>query len=195
MGICNDACMPILSKHFDNIIYEVRDMNEWWSPVLVVGVIILILIAKRNSTGKRDVKFDERQEQIRGKAYKYAFLGSTFSMVSGIIFTGIYGDMLMDTPFLLAVCVCIGAGIFAVYSITKDAYIAFNRNIYLQLIIFTVVGVLNIAGGIHMMLFENVLTDGRMTISMINLVVGILFMVITFAMIVKLVSERQNDAS
>ena len=109
---------------------------------VVIALAVLLILWKAKGTSLKG-KYDERQELVRGRGYKYAF----FTIVI-LVFLYMIVDMLGITdmmPFThssLAIAILfIGVMVYAVYCIRNDAYfgIGQNRRTYCILLGFIIV--------------------------------------------------------
>ena len=109
---------------------------------VVIALAVLLILWKVKGTSLNG-KYDERQELVRGRGYKYAF----FTIVI-LVFLYMIVDMLGITdmmPFThssLAIAILfIGVMVYAVYCIRNDAYfgIGQNRRTYCILLGFIIV--------------------------------------------------------
>lgn len=154
---------------------------------VVAGLLFVVLAAKiiRKMGGKfggcrmKEDAYDERQLLARGQAYRNAF----FTLLAYVVVAGVLND-LANIHVLMSfagmwIGACISIGVFAISCILKDAYMNLYENTKGVIMMFSLVGVLNMAIGIPTIL-ENgsLLENGVVSLESLNLMVGILFLVI-----------------
>lgn len=168
-----------------------------WSYVagFVVGILLVVLIKflfdRRKTEQKKGCDYDERQRLARGKAFQYGF----FTLLGWIVVTGVIYNDTMPQWCSLIVLNMIGAGIallvFGLYCIAKDAYLSLREKPLSMYIVTGVAGFSNLGVALHHFgeqggLFE----DGKLGLSMVNLILGIVFIVLLAVFFVKM---RQNQ--
>ncbi len=171
--------------------------NEMWSlgffvGLLVSGILFIILfkIVKKDSFIR--CRYDERQQLVRGRGFKYGFFGC---MIFGMIY--ILSDVglkmqYMDTSMAVFLCIMIGAVIYVVYSIWNEAYFSLNENPKRITLLLTAVGVLNIVCSIYR-IHEGLFENGVLTfINGSNLICGICILIILVVLIIKNCSDQRK---
>lgn len=153
---------------------------------VVIALAVLLILWKAKGTSLKG-KYDERQELVRGRGYKYAF----FTVVI-LIFLYMIVDMLGITdmmPFThssLAIAILlIGVMVYAVYCIRNDAYfgIGQNRRSYCILIGFIIV--LNLLSAV-MNLRDEPFEGGKLALGpCVQILVVITFGVVLIALLIK----------
>lgn len=160
--------------------------------VFVVALVVTI-IAKKNNVS---AKFDERQELIRGRAYKYAFwVLISYLFINGIlqVSTGIEWADMMTFCF-------IGIGlsiiVFIVICIKNDAYFAINEKPKHFLLLFAILVVPNLAIGIMNVLDKEVqfITDGRLNYHAMSFIVAIVFLIAFIALSIKAAKRKRSES-
>jgi zinc transporter ZupT len=165
---------------------------------VVVGIIFgLLLVAVSMRLMKKDSKqkntYDERQEAIRGKAYKYGF----FTLVFLTIGIGICDDVLskyFESMILHYLVVVISILVFAITCIFKEAYLSLNEKPKRVLAVFSLLGVVNLLGGGAQCAAGKAFKDGKLLDGSLNLFTGILFIVLTIMMAVKFWMDKKEEA-
>ena len=155
---------------------------------VIIGLVVVALLFKKKVL---DVTFDERQERIRGMAYKYAF----FTLMIAV---WIYGalDLALgrwcDT--LAGISLCVGASItvFAVICIVKDAYLGLKERPRAVMTLFVLLTVFNLGiGGMYLASGELV-EDGVLTFRAVNPIVGLVTLVILIVYLVNVAAARKE---
>lgn len=112
-----------------------------WGGIVAAGVIVFgwINAGYRRNEPKR---FDERQLQAQGLAYKWGFLTGVVFLV-GMLFLGAF-DHAPDYRFLTILCIFAMMLVFVTVAIWKDAYVAIGEKESRLAIYFLVVGTLEV---------------------------------------------------
>ena len=96
---------------------------------IVVGLIVAIaLFAIANNNRKIKTEYDERQQKVRGDAYRYAFY--TVIICEVILFILAFGEISLPVPAYVLHFAGMIAGVLVLsgYCIWKDAYWGLNNN-------------------------------------------------------------------
>lgn len=168
-----------------------------WSYVagFVVGILLVVLIKflfdRRKTEQKKGCDYDERQQLARGEAFKYGF----FTLLAWVVFTSIICEDGMPQWCSLLVLNMTGAGIallvFGCYCIAKDAYMSLREKPLSMYIVTGMAGFSNLGVALHHFREQGgLLEDGKLGLSMVNLILGIVFIVLLAAFFVKM---RQNQ--
>ena len=168
-----------------------------WSYVagFVVGILLVVLIKflfdRRKTEQKKGCEYDERQRLARGKAFQYGF----FTLLGWIVVTGVIYNDTMPQWCSLIVLNMIGAGIallvFGLYCIAKDAYLSLQERQASVYLTTGIAGFGNLAGALpHILEDGGLFEDGKLGISTVNLILGIVFILLFIAFFIKM---RQNQ--
>lgn len=166
---------------------------------VVVGVLAGLVIAallirwSRVKGRKRRCEFDERQELIRGRGFKYGFY-------TLLIYMFAYGFMesILERPFIdpmvgSSVGCMIGITVWAGYGIWHDAYLALNENVKKIYIIFIAALVFNLASGIMHIIEGDIIENDVLSIGGLNLLCGFMILVILIIMGAKNLRDRRME--
>ncbi|MEE1411031.1 MAG: hypothetical protein U0J83_03315 [Bulleidia sp.] len=94
-------------------------MNYFFSFAFIFIVVVRILLYK----GKDDFGgYDERQEIIRGRGYKYGFLTLVFLETVILLSKDFFMDIPIEFCLLMMACVMIGCLVTILYWIWRGAY-------------------------------------------------------------------------
>lgn len=119
---------------------------------IVVGVAVGILLAIILMIALHDNKklksdYDERQELIRGKGFKYSFYFILIYM-GLFILIDMTGVVLPISNALISFSgIIISLGIYATYAIMKDGYLGLNEQKNKTTILFIAIGIINLVIG------------------------------------------------
>ncbi len=110
---------------------------------LVFGTCLLFAIpAHKYNEGH----FDEMQEMIRGKAYRFAFFTTTIFLAIYFIYDYIWGDIFvrLSSSLLAITAIVVGVTVYIAYSIWNHAFIQVNQKSSGVFIIYGFIAVINI---------------------------------------------------
>lgn len=155
---------------------------------IMVGVIVAVVLciyANRNHRAKSE--YDERQKEIRGRGYQYAFYAiciyEFIMMVLGI------GDIRFPfEPYLFHFAgILIGVIVLSGYCIWHDAFWGLNNNRKRYAIIFLATGILNAIPVI------GALTHGGLTTApLLNLLVLVMLLILGSELLIKHLMEKRD---
>lgn len=161
---------------------------------ILCGIFVAILIAKMTrKDGSVKCKYDERQEIIRGRGFKYGFYTLLIYFALDIFLEELL-ERFAEQSVILFIGMCLGLAVYAVYGIWNDGYISLNENPTRVIITFILIAVFNFAVSImRYLLHGDLCVNGVLTLNGINLVCGLLLLVVVFAMLAKQISRRKED--
>lgn len=186
-------------------IKEAGAMNIYYLLGVICGVamglalVALLVWITRKMGGKVDLEckkgaYDERQLLARGVAYKYAFFTLLIGMVIIALMEEIAGIRLFMSMAGVWVMVCISLAVFATICILKDAYMSLYENVKGVVIMFSAIGILNIAIGIGNIVDGTPLVEnGVLSVGCTNLIVGLLFVYILPVFIGRVIYNKQLE--
>lgn len=152
--------------------------------------IVLLRITKKRGSGRK-CEYDERQEVVRGRGFKYGF----FTMMICNLLIGLLmgGDVLKtETWMLLLFAATLLALLVQVcYCIWNDGYFAMNERPRRVLLTFAGIGLLNFAiFGINMLRAGE---QGVGAFIWVNLMCGLMFVVIGLMLAIKRYGNRLEE--
>lgn len=153
---------------------------------VLVGLLLAFGILKFcNRNKKAKTEYDERQQRIRGKAYKYGFYTMMiYNLLMGMTAIG-------DIPLPLStgiICFCglmAGACVVIAYTIWNDAYWGINSNPIRYLIIFVLALLINAAIAVKAIVSGDMIVDGQLQGAFINLLCALLFVFVAVLLLIK----------
>lgn len=161
---------------------------------LFVGVAVgIALVAVLFRKKVLDTTFDERQERVRGAAYKYAFFTL---MIAAWLYS--ITDLILGRwcDVLAGISICVGASVvvFAVMCIVKDAYLSLKERPRIIMTFFALLTFLNLGiGGLHLA-SGDLVEDGVLTFRAVNPILGVVTLIILVVYLVNLViAGRQEE--
>lgn len=171
------------------------DMKWSYIAGFIVGLLLVVLVKflfdRRKTEQKKGCDYDERQRLARGEAFKYGF----FTLLAWVVFTSVICEDGMPQWCSMLVLNMTGVGlallVFGCYCIAKDAYMSLREKPLSMYIVTGVAGFSNLGVALHHFgeqggLFE----DGKLGLSMVNLILGIVFIVLLAVFFAKM---RQNQ--
>ena len=162
---------------------------------LVGGVIlvVLLLISSTND-GRLKREYDERQEVVRGRGFKYGFF--TIMICNGLygLLASSFEKQFVDVSVAMISCALIGIIVYVSYCIWNDGYFSINENPKRLVVIFVAVTVMNLLIFFMNALHGEVIVDGVVTFRIVNLLVAIMsFIVLGVLFLKKVVDKREDD--
>lgn len=161
---------------------------------VVIGLILsLILLVVCNKNRKIRTEYDERQKAVRGQAYAWGF----FSAIAYFAVMSIAS--IMDVTMYVSDTVLFFGGIFfcvtvmAVYSIWKDAYWGLNNNRKSYAIVFIAAFVINLLVAIINIVSGEMVVDGVIQGSCVNLLCAVMFVVIGMTLLIKKAVKKEEE--
>lgn len=168
-------------------------MNEQAFAFIIPFVLILLVVITVKLMKKQKCNFDERQELMRGKAFKYAFFsiliyGATYTIISATL-----EKDFMTTAAALIIGMFIGLIVFAVYNIWNEAFFSLDKTpkAYISIMIITTVlsgynGIISIKNG-------SITENGMLSIDSVSLACAITFTIILITTLVKMLYNRRAE--
>ena len=167
---------------------------------IMVGLILCVIWFKfANNNKKVKTDYDERQEMIRNRGYKYAFYTVLFYEALLMILAIGRIELPMSSYAVHFLGIILGCIVLCEYCVWKDAYWGLNNNRKRYIIIFAFTAALNvipIAGGIA---GGTLIEDGKIGMPMLNIMVLVMLAVVCITMVIKqirdksAVSEEEED--
>ena len=161
---------------------------------LMVGLILCVILFKIANTNKKvKTDYDERQEAIRNRGYKYSFYTLIAAEVAMMCIRAIctalpFADYLLDLAAIL-----IGCLVLAIYTIWNDVYWGLNNNRKRYNVILAIALILNVLPLIMSIKTGYLATTGMNSIPLMNLMVVIWLAIIGLAAVIKNIVKK-NDA-
>lgn len=164
---------------------------------MVVGIlagvlfgVFLLSMARKDKSAK--AKFDERQEIVRGKAFKCAYFTLLVYQVLDAFVLARIDILPMEDSLVIATGIFVSVLVFAVYSIWNEGYFSLNEEPKKVLWIFAFICLINLA--IAFMNRDSLMVDGKLTLDCLNLFVGVVFAIIYATVLVRwLVNKKQDE--
>jgi hypothetical protein len=155
---------------------------------IIVGLIIVLILLKFANNDKAvKSKYDERQEAVRGKAYRYAFY--SVMIYEALMLVLEIGQIALPLPsyILHFAGIIVGCIVLAGYCIWKDVYWGLNNNRKRYAVIFLICAALNAIPVVPMITGKTSLDSGWL-----NVIVLIMMAVIGIELIIKEIMDRRE---
>ena len=160
--------------------------------VLVFGILIFA-IKRFNSDKSMKTKYDERQQLVRGLAYKYSFWTMVF-LIAGVIVLDVCGiDLPLQNSVLYFLIILISMMIHTSYCIFNDGYFGINNNPKQYYWFFVFIGLFNVLVGIINCRGGRLLSEGKLDTPAINLFCGLMFVLLGICIVIKKFITKNED--
>lgn len=161
---------------------------------LAIGLLVVaICLAASKKGDETKNQFDERQELVRGIGFKYGFftlmISNAVLLFLKVLEVPLFGNM----EVAMTVSIVAGVAVFASYCIWNDGYFALNENRKSLLIMFGLIGALNIVIGIANLIAGVVIENGALTFRSTNLFCALLFLVIFVVLLLKHIKDGKEE--
>lgn len=158
---------------------------------IVLGLILVYILLKVTKTdGKVRCRYDERQNEARGKGYKYGFFTFLLCDLAYGIAYGVELKLPFDTGAAMILIMVAAVSVYISYCIWNDAYFSLNENHRRLMIAFVLIAVINLGLGIASLRQGRGIRDGVLTFESANLFCGLLFVIVFLAMAAKRIREK-----
>ena len=160
---------------------------------MAVGILTWYLATK---SLKKNHQYDETQKLIRGKGYKAGFF---VTIISGAIMMFLVDDIVgigsvVEPSVGIFMVIMAGVVTFAVYCILNDAFKTIKDSSNRYLILYSVIGLMNLVSLIPRLVEGSFFEDGRLTFEHggANLICVIGFLIIVAAMLIKKGKDKEE---
>lgn len=161
---------------------------------IITGLVICVILFRyANKDKKIKTSYDERQEAIRNRGYKYAFYTVLAYETVLLCFGMARGHLPIPSYALNFLGIILGCTVLGVYCVLKDAFWGMNNDHRRYFIIFAVTGVLNLIPVLGSYITGTLISDGEFTAPIINLMVMIMLLALMIALAVKKVMLKESD--
>lgn len=161
---------------------------------ITVGIIISVLLTILCNKGRKyKTEYDERQQQVRGKGFKYGFFVMLGMLIVFIVVKGAGITIPIHDAVLLFLIAAVGISEYVTYAIMHDAYFGLNNKIDSYLLLFAVIAVINIIGAVLAGLNGTLVEDGVLGLNGINMLCAAMFIWIFLVLVIKKISEEKED--
>lgn len=157
------------------------------------GVIFVMLILKwTKKDGSSKCKFDERQQLVRGRGFKYAFFALVICNAVYAAADAAMEEKMIDASVGICAGVVISAVVYACYCIWNEGYFALNESPKRVLIAFVLIALLNFGVFARSAMKNGIFEDGVLSVSCMNLLCGVMFLVVFATMLLKWIQNKRE---
>lgn len=161
---------------------------------LLVGLVIAVIIFKvANTNHKAQTEYDERQKEIRGRAYMYAFY--TMVAFECVIMVLDFGEInypfesyLLHFASILAGCI-----VLCCYSIWHDVYWGLNNDPRKYSLVFIVTTLLNLIPIIGAIKTGTMMENGKFGMPFLNILVMIMLAAVGIVFLIKHIADGRRE--
>ncbi len=162
---------------------------------IIVGLVLVIFVIKfMNKDSASATKYDEMQQRARGFAYKYGFFAMVITELVLMVLSSFDRELPVTSIVLHMIPIMVGLLVQVLYSIWHNSYIGLNTNRNRFGLIAALIGGSNIALGCLSVMDGRIVKDGKVDFPVINLAIGIIFIVIAGALFLRdAIDKREED--
>lgn len=161
----------------------------------IIGLLIcLILFVFCNNNRKVKHEYDERQEIIRGRGYKYGFYTGLFYMAFLTLWPLTEIELPITDTVLVFIGIVLSISVMCIYSIWNDAYWAMNNNTTRYIVVFVAATMINLLVPIVAIVNGTMVEDGVLQAPAINLLCGVIFLVVGGTLLAKKLINGKEDS-
>lgn len=177
---------------------EASDLGIGFKVAVVIGfaigllvVAILLAITKKGDETKN--QFDERQELVRGRGFKYGFFTLMISNAVLLFLKILEIPLFSNMEVAMTASIIVGVSVFASYCIWNDGYFALNENRKSLLIMLGLIGALNLVIGIGNIFAGVIMENGAFTFRSTNLFCSLMFIVVFIVLLLKQIKDGKEE--
>lgn len=160
----------------------------------IIGIALLIVIWKVTKTdGAIRCKYDERQELVRGKGFKYAFFAMLIYNSVMACLLSVFDSFPIGGSAALEIGIILGLLVYATYAIWNEAYFSLNENPRKVMIALICIGLSNLLLGILQIVEGRFIENGVLTFRSINFFMGIALVFIFAVLVVKQICRKREE--
>lgn len=159
--------------------------------LLGAGVVCgILIVTTKNYSLKRE--YDERQELVRGKGFKYGFF--TMLITNFILsYLNLYlSKPIMDMSFAMILSMSLGVLVCVHYCIWKEGYFSLNEKPK------TFIALMSVCAVVQYICFAGylktgIIINGAITFRGVNLLLGIMVTFLLIDLLVKSICQKRED--
>lgn len=161
---------------------------------LMCGLVIAVILLKiANKDHKVKTQYDERQEMIKGRGYKYSFYTMLFMEVVVMLLEMSGIELPIDNYLVHTIAVLIGCLVLCIHSIWNGVYWGLNNNHKRYAIIIVIAVVLNIIPLAGAIAHDSLSGHGINSVPVLNVIVLVWMTIIGVAALVKKFVDSRNS--
>lgn len=153
---------------------------------VLAGILLTCILLKlTKNNGRMKCEYDERQELVRGRGYKYGFFTQLFYMALYAVLTLSEAPLPVDNYTIMLIGLILSVTVHVIYCTWNEAYISLNENPKKVIAAFMLLGLINIAVGVLNLLRGKMIENGILTYRASNLLVGSMCFLICLFVVLK----------
>lgn len=168
-----------------------HSVSYWMGVVVGISLVVILgatcFLIRRKKVGKSE--YDERQQLIRGTAFKYGYFTSIIYFLLFTFFQDFTAERYIKSTTGMFLGVCISVFVWSSYSILYDGYFSMKENPRTYVLIFGGVGIFNLFFGIKFYFGETL--EG--VNGVMNLCAGTLFGCLLIVMSIKRIRDKKEQ--
>ncbi len=173
-----------------------QDFDMGFKSGIYIGILVAIVVSfvvwKRIRKGKT-LYYDERQEKIRGHAFRYGFYAMIIWIILSMFLEFLFERNLFDRGSFAMITILIGVGVNVVYSILNGSYFYVNMNRKGYIVMLIAFAAINLLASVMMFISGGVIENGVLTYKSINLLVTILIVAVLMAIYIRDKAEKMLE--
>ncbi len=160
--------------------------------ILAVVAVMVIKRIMYSKSGKQP-EYDEMQKAAQGMAYKYGFFTAIAAVAACAILDIMDIHLVADEATSMFLVIFLSIGVFAGYSIWKEAYFGLhaNANRYIRFLI--VITAINLIPGVKNWMNGSMFTDGKLNYTCINLGCAVLLIIMLAIILIKKNQQQEEE--
>ena len=163
---------------------------------LIIGLVIAVVLIRMGNTNKKvKTEYDERQQAVRGDAYRYAFFTTCMSLAVAMIISLAEIELPFVDMGLYFMPIILGVLVLAGYTIWNDGYWGLNNNVKRYAVIFGVTGILNLLPVVALFTTGEGMENGKIGMPILNIMVLFMLIVLGGMLLAKKIAEKATGNS
>ncbi|MBQ7360136.1 MAG: hypothetical protein IJW63_08580 [Lachnospiraceae bacterium] len=176
--------------------FEIRKSVPVLGIAVVFGILLgfcfVAIILTLAVKGDEKVRYDERQELVRGRGFKYAFVGFVTYNIIVYVLDLMQIDLYMSIGVSALASTLVGITIYAVYCIWNEGYFALNHRRGVVLATIGIGGWINIVIGAEGIISGTIWANGQFSIRVANVFCGIMCIIVWVVLLLKCIKDRKE---
>ncbi len=160
---------------------------------LVVGILAAVMFLKfikKDHSWK--CKYDERQELVRGRGFKYGF----FTMLAyqwGYIVYGEFLEKIAIREVVMTFGIVLGLVVYVSYAVLNEGYFSLNKNPRRVVILFAIIAAGNLLIGLAQIPLGRFFVNGVISFPAVNVMLGLMMLFVLILLFVKRFCKKESE--
>lgn len=168
--------------------------NIFFVGGITLGLIIAVIILKICNTNKKvKTEYDERQEAIRGRSYKWAMYTAWGLMLLLMTLELSEVQIPVERAVVYFTVMIISAVVQITYSIWNDSYFGTNNDFRKYVIAFIIITLINAACAIMVTINGRMVVNGVLSFNFVNAECALLFIILGIQLFIKNRLDRKES--